>query len=190
MRKFATSAFLCTLLFGLNGGAVSTVSAAPFGNKAEQRTNIDGMATKALERLWSKSDRARALYDQAYGYAVFDIVKVSLAVTGGGGRGVAVAKDGAARTCMRMGTGGLNFGAGGQKYPLVFLFQDRATFETFVTEGWEAGASAHAVAGTLDANAGATFINGVALYQLTEAGLMLQADVSGTKYWQSNLNER
>jgi hypothetical protein len=57
-----------------------------------------------------------------------------------------------------------------------------------VSEGWEAGASANAVAGPDGANAGATFINGVAVYQMTEAGLMLQLDISGTKYWRSKLN--
>ena len=31
-------------------------------------------------------------------------------------------------------------------------------------------------------------LNGVAVYQMTDAGLMLQADISATKYWQSSLN--
>lgn len=33
------------------------------------------------------------------------------------------------------------------------------------------------------ANAEATFHDGVAFYVLTEAGLMLSADISGTRYW-------
>jgi len=163
-------------------------AAGPFASKEQQRTRIDAVEVETLEKLWSRSDNARSLYDGAYGYATFDIIKISLAFTGGGGHGVAVAKATGDRTYMRMGTGGLNFGAGGQKYQLVFLFEDQGTFDSFVNEGWEAGASANAVAGTAGANAGATFINGVAVYQLTEAGLMLQLDISGTKYWQSKLN--
>ena len=70
----------------------------------------------------------------------------------------------------------------------MFLFEDAQTFDTFVNKGWEAEASANAVAGNKGANAGATFRNGMAVYQLTDGGLMLQADISGTKYWKSKLN--
>ena len=86
---------------------------------------------------------------------------------------------------MKMATGGLNVGLGGQSYDLVFLFQDRPTFERFVDEGWEADASANAVAGPKGANAETSFRNGVAVFQMTRGGLMLQADISGTKYWAS-----
>ena len=56
-------------------------------------------------------------------------------------------------------------------------------------DSWEAEASANAVAGDKGANAGTVFRNGMAVYQLTEAGLMVQADISGTKYWKSKLND-
>ena len=167
---------------------VSTASAGIFNSREEQRTEITAESATTLERLFAESARAERLYESAYGYATFSIIKVSLGVTGGGGQGIAVNKATGDRTYMRMGTGGLNFGAGGQLYQLVFLFEDEKSFEDFVNEGWEAGASANAVAGTLGANAGTSFINGIAVYQLTEAGLMLQLDISGTKYWQSRLN--
>ncbi len=162
--------------------------AGPFASKEQQRTTIDATEIATLARLWDESNTAKRLFDSAYGYATFDIIKISLAITGGGGHGVAVARGSGERTYMRMGTGGINFGAGGQKYQLVFIFEDQRTFERFVEDGWEAGASANAVAGPAGLNAGTSFINGVAVYQLTEGGLMLQLDVSGTKYWQSNLN--
>ena len=31
-----------------------------------------------------------------------------------------------------------------------------------------------------------TFVNGLAVFQITEAGLMLQADIAGTRYWKSD----
>jgi len=166
------------------GGAAAGI----FDSREEQRAQIDADEKATLARLFEQSEQARRLYEGAYGYATFDIIKVSLGITGGGGQGAAVEKGTGRRTYMRMGTGGLNLGAGGQLYQLVFLFEDSATFLRFVEEGWEAGASANAVAGPLGANAGTTFINGVAVYQLTEAGLMLQLDISGTKYWKSKLN--
>jgi lipid-binding SYLF domain-containing protein len=174
------------LAAGLLFGAVT--HAGIFESRDEQRTQIDADEKTTLARLFKESAQARRLYESAYGYATFDIIKVSLGLTGGGGQGAAVNKTSGARTYMRMGTGGINFGAGGQLYQLVFLFEDGQSFEKFVSDGWEAGASANAVAGPLGANAGTSFINGVAVYQLTEAGLMLLLDISGTKYWKSKLN--
>jgi lipid-binding SYLF domain-containing protein len=148
-----------------------------------KREKIDAMADEAPKELFAKSDKAKGLYDESYGYAVFDNLKLSFGIAGGGGVGVAVDKSSGKRTYMKMGTAGVSLGLGGQKYQVVFLLQDKTTFDSFINKGWEAGGSANAVAGKAGANAGATFINGMAIYQLTEGGLMLQADVSGTKYW-------
>jgi lipid-binding SYLF domain-containing protein len=150
---------------------------------AEKRAKIDAMAAETLGQLVGDNAGAAKLKEQAYGYAVFSNVKVSLLITGGGGSGVAV--GGGKRTYMRMGTGGLNIGLGGQKYQVVFLFENKSTFDNFVEKGWQADASANAVAGKAGVNAEATFRNGIAVYQLTDAGLMLQADISGTKYWKA-----
>ena len=150
----------------------------------EKREKIDAMAKETLRELFEKSPKARSLFkNKAYGYAVFDNLKLSLFISGGGGVGVAVDKRSDERVYMKMGTAGLNIGLGGQKYQVVFLFQDRDTFWKFVNKGWQADTAANAVAGTAGANAEATFTNGIAVFQLTEAGLMLQADIAGTKYW-------
>lgn len=172
-------------------GGVLTMHAAhagPFASRETQRAEIDSESQLTLNTLLEENESARSLYESAYGYATFNVIKVSLALTGGGGQGVAVNKASGERIYMRMGTGGLNFGLGGQIYQIVFLFENEATFDEFVTKGWEAGASANAVAGPAGLNAGTSFINGVAVYQITEAGLMLQADISGTHYWRSKLN--
>lgn len=150
-----------------------------------KREKIDTKAKETLEELFAESPKAKALYGKSYGYAVFDNVKLSLMISAGGGVGVAVAKAGNKRTYMRMGTAGLNIGLGGQKYQIVFLFQDKGTFEQFIESGWQADASANAVAGRAGANAEASFTNGLAFFQLTQAGLMLQADIAGTKYWKN-----
>ena len=158
--------------------------------KEGKRQKIDAMAKESLDTLFAEAEKSKGLYDQAYGYAVFDNLKISLGITGGGGVGVAVNKSSGQRTYMKMGTGGLNVGLGGQKYQVIFLFQDAKTFNTFVEKGWKAEGSANAVAGTAGANAQTNFTNGMAFYQLTEGGLMLQADISGTKYWKNKkLNE-
>ncbi|MEE9141096.1 MAG: hypothetical protein V3U59_00135 [Gammaproteobacteria bacterium] len=177
-------------MLAILGMTLALALAAPSiaDDKAEKRAKADSMAEQTLGKLFADNTHAKTLYDKAYGYAVFDVKKVSLGITGGGGTGVAVNKESGKRTYMNMGFGGLNIGLGGNIYQTVFLFQDEGTFNKFVDVGWDAQASADAVAARSAAQVEANFIKGVAFYQLTEAGLMLQADISGTKYWKSKLN--
>jgi len=157
----------------------------------EKRERIDTMAKETLDELFMKSSSAKELYDKAVAYAVFDNLKLSLMISVGGGHGVAVKKDSHERIYMKMGTAGLNIGLGGQKYQVIFLFETTENFTRFVEKGWEAEASANAVAGRKGANVETTFRNGIAFYQITQAGLMLQADIAGTKYWKNKkLNKK
>jgi hypothetical protein len=69
----------------------------------------------------------------------------------------------------------------------VFVFNNRATLERFITSGWEFGGHADAAAKAGDKGAaigGEILIDGITIYQLTESGLALQATIKGTKYWQ------
>ena len=148
---------------------------------AEKRAEIDAMAKSVLDEVLAKADGAKGLKEKAYGWAAFDNTKVAVLVSGGGGRGVAVAKDGK-RTYMKMGTAGVGLGLGAQKYQVLFFFESKEKFDNFVESGWQGGAGAAAAAGTAGANAAATFTDGVAIFTITEKGLMANADVSGTKY--------
>lgn len=151
----------------------------------EKKSKINSTAKEALSELHDKRSSSKKTFDKAYGYAVFDNLKLSLFISGGGGIGVAVEKKSGKRTYMKMGTAGLNIGLGVQKYQVIFFFEDKKIFDQFVGKGWQADANANAVAGTAGANAEAAFQNGIAVYQITEAGLMLQADIAGTKYWKN-----
>jgi lipid-binding SYLF domain-containing protein len=148
-----------------------------------KRDSIDQMAREALERLVSENGRASQLYDSAVGYAVFDSFKAAFLLSGGGGVGVAADKTEGMRTYMKMGTAGIGLGIGGQSYQVIFLFENNDALNRFVNKGWKADAAANAVAGTAGKNVDASFSNGLAVFQLTNKGLMAQADISGTKYW-------
>lgn len=151
-----------------------------------KRLKIDEMADEALNEVMNTNWKAQELFESAYGWAAFDNLKIAFGISGGGGNGVAVNKSSGERTYMKMGTGGIGFGLGGQKYQVIFLFQDEKTFHNFVEKGWKADASAQAAAGTDGANATTGFVNGIAVWQITEKGLMASADVTGTKYWKNN----
>ncbi|MEE4274069.1 MAG: hypothetical protein V2I67_20495 [Thermoanaerobaculales bacterium] len=57
--------------------------------------------------------------------------------------------------------------------------------ETAHSASWQADASAQAAAGTAGAGAKSGFVNGIAIYQLTDKGLLASADIAGTKYWKN-----
>jgi lipid-binding SYLF domain-containing protein len=151
-----------------------------------KRMKLDEMAEAALTELLAANDKAKELYENCYGWAVFDNLKLAFGISGGGGNGVASVKETNQKTYMKMGTGGVGLGLGANKYQVVFLFQDSQTYDNFVNKGWQADAGATASAGEHAAEAKTGFVNGIAIYQMTENGVMLNADIAGTKYWQND----
>jgi lipid-binding SYLF domain-containing protein len=153
--------------------------------KDSKRAKINAVADEALSELFKQSPKAKELYSRSYGWAAFDNMKITFGISGGGGEGVAVAKPTGKRSFMKMGTGGVSVGIGAKKYQVVFLFENEKTFTKFVNQGWQADATASAVAGTAEAQGQSGFSNGMASYVLTGKGLMAAADLSGTKYWKN-----
>ena len=188
MRKFLLS---FSILMGLTAMVVAPVLAADDDDKdddgkvspAEKREKIDAVSKEALDTVFAKDPNSKKLFEKAYGYAVFDNLKLSLLLSTARGAGEAVKKSDGSKTYMKMGSVGLNIGLGGQKCQIIFFFETKDVFDKFVEKGWQAESGANAVAGTAGANAGVTFKNGMAVYQITEKGLMLQADINGTKYY-------
>ena len=142
-------------------------------------------AKASLNELFANNPKAKELYDSSYGWAAFSNLKLALVFSGGGGNGVAVVKESGAKTFMKMGTAGVGLGLGVNKYDVIFLFQDKQTFDNFVNKGWQADAGATASAGKAAADVKTNFVNGLAIYQITEKGLMANADIAGTKYWKN-----
>jgi len=147
---------------------------------------IKESAKASLNELFADNPKAKELYERSYGWAAFSNLKLALIFSGGGGNGVAVVKETGEKTFMKMGTAGVGLGLGVNKYDVIFLFQDKQTFDNFVNKGWQADAGATAAAGKAAADVKTNFVNGLAIYQITEKGLMANADIAGTKYWKND----
>jgi hypothetical protein len=67
------------------------------------------------------------------------------------------------------------------------MFRNKRVLNDFVEKGWEFGGQADAAAKSGDqggAVSGEAYIEtDIIIYQLTEAGVALQATIAGTKYW-------
>ena len=147
---------------------------------------IKESAKASLNELFADNPKAKELYARSYGWAAFSNLKLALGFSGGGGNGVAVVKETGEKTFMKMGTAGIGVGLGVNKYDVIFLFQDSKTFNNFVNKGWQADAGATAAAGKAAADVKTNFVNGLAIYQITDKGLMANADIAGTKYWKND----
>lgn len=163
-----------------------------FAQGAEQkRAEIRKMRSETLAKLYQVHPKAKGKIAGAYGYAVFsnagiNVIIASLAT----GRGIARDNKTGRDIFMGMGSVGIGLGIGVKDFRGIFVFKTKKAFGDFVNDGWEAGAHADAVAkdgksgGALE---GAISVApGVELYQLTEAGLALEATIQGTKYFKDD----
>ena len=169
--------------------AVPAIAQEGGDKKDNKRAKIDARSSEILDTVLGESENAKELYAAAMGYAVFDNTKAALGISAGGGSGVAVDKSGGKRTYMKMGTAGVGFGIGVKTYQVIMMFENAKVFENFVEKGWQADAQAGAAAGSEGVAAKTTFHDGMAVFVRTKKGLMASADVSGTKYWKSDLND-
>ena len=188
MKKTVTliAAFAAIVLILPTTSSLSAEESWKSLKRESKRMKIDETAQETLNTLFTSSPKAENLYDISYGWAVFDNLKLAFGFSGGGGNGVAKIRESGEKTYMQMGTAGIGIGLGINKYQVVFLFQDSRTFKNFVEQGWQAEATASAVAGQTGAEAKTDFSNGLAIYQITDTGLMAHADIAGTKYWKNN----
>lgn len=169
-----------------------TACLAPSGSSpADKRAAIQRMHDDTLTRLYSQRPTSRDVIDKAAGYAVFSNVGAQVIWIGGaGGYGVAVDAASKFKIYMKMAQVDVGLGLGVQDIRVVFVFHSRRAFDDFVYRGWEFGAQADAAAKARDKGAAATGEFSIdaetTIYTMSESGLMIKANLSGTKYWQDN----
>ena len=181
-----TIALLTVLALALPAASVFAEEEWKSMKQEAKAMKIKESAKASLNELFADNPKAKELYAKSYGWAAFSNLKLALGFSGGGGNGVAVVKETGEKTFMKMGTAGVGIGLGVNKYDVIFLFQDSKTFNNFVNKGWQADAGATAAAGKAAADVKTNFVNGLAIYQITDKGLMANADIAGTKYWKND----
>ena len=181
-----TIALLTVLALALPAASVFAEEEWKSMKQEAKAMKIKESAKASLNELFADNPKAKELYARSYGWAAFANLKIAFGFSGGGGNGVAVVKETGEKTFMKMGTAGVGVGLGINKYDVIFLIQDAQTFNTFVNNGWQADAGATAAAGKAAADVKTNFVNGLAIYQITDKGLMANADIAGTKYWKND----
>jgi lipid-binding SYLF domain-containing protein len=154
----------------------------------QQRQQIEEARGAALTKLYAEKPSAKAEIQGAVGYAVFSSVGVNVFVVATE-RGGGILKDNATgeETYMKMFSAGGGVGMGVKDFDAVFVFHTEEAMQQFQQEGWDFSGKADASAESEDKGMGTeaavTAVPGTTIYQLTDAGLALQATLQGTKFW-------
>lgn len=163
--------------------------------KEEKRRAILSMRDKTLAQLYKTNPEAKAEIESAVGYAVFDATGVNvILLVGVKGKGVAVENSSNKATYMNMIRAGSGPGIGYKEYRMVLVFKSKGVFDQFITLGMDAGASADATMKMggegKEAAYAKSFNPDIKVYQITDKGLLLQANWGGTKFLKDkDLNE-
>lgn len=161
---------------------------ASAATREEQQEDLRAMARETLTQLYQHQPEARGVIEGAAGYAVFSNFGMKLLVAGTGkGKGIAFNNASGQETFMKMLEVQAGLGFGLKRYRLVWVFEDQAAFDKFITTGRELGGQATfsaKAAGKGGGVAGAASVDeGVWLYQLTDKGLAAEITVKASKYY-------
>ena len=143
---------------------------------------------ETLELLYEYKDGTRKDIQEAYGYATFKNIGMTMLVfTAEGGYGLAHNNKTGQVTYMDMAAGGVGMGMAIKDFRAIFIFDNKEEYDDFVNHGWEANAQADAaIIADEDGesvNEAVTVKNGVKLYKLTQNGMAMQMTMQGSKYW-------
>lgn len=162
--------------------------ATPKGNTIQdKRSYVLNMKNETLIKLYREYPIAKSKIKNAAGYAVFSNINTNLFLfSSGNGYGVAIHNSSGKKTYMKMNFIGIGPGIGLKDFRAVFIFKNKHVFNDFVENGWEFGGQADAAAKSGEkgmAVGGEMYVEkDIEIYQMTEAGVALQATIAGTKY--------
>ena len=204
MNKFIFTGWFCFLM------ALQVNALANEAFISEQRSDFDtlsaedikkmrqdllSMSEETLERLYEEQPEAKELIENAYGYGVFEGQAVNL-ILYVAGKGLGVVFDNKTKTPVYMNAirGGTGPGIGYKSMHGVFLFSNETVYKQFTTLGLQVSASGDATIKVAGKGVGAeksiSLVPGVKFYQLTDIGIVLQANWGATEFLKDpNLNK-
>ena len=156
---------------------------------AKERKAILAMRDATLKRLYKVKPSVRNEIAKAEGYAVFDANQANvILLVAGNGDGVLVDNTTGQNTFMTMKRLGTGPGLGFKKYKQVLVLKSRKLVDTFKTVGADVSASGDATIKLSEHQEGKGADHVVSLdpmvsvYQLTDRGVLLQANWGGMAY--------
>jgi lipid-binding SYLF domain-containing protein len=184
-----TTAALAFAAFALNGCTTTTTSGK--ADNSAVRAEIDEGVNSTLNRLYAQVNGSRELVAKANGVLVFPrVIAAGLVVGGEYGKG-ALRVKGRTEGYYRITSVSVGFQAGAQSKAILVLFMTKEALDKFrASRGWTVGVDASVALVKVGANGAidiATATNPVQVIVLTNAGLMANLSLEGTKISPLNL---
>lgn len=176
MRTLILSVALGCMAAGISGGC----DTAPKGEGARSDLIAEANAAKAKAR--NTDSTLATMMDNAQAVAVFPSVgKGGFIVGAAYGKGV-LYEHGVVTGYSDITQASVGLQAGGQSYTEIICFKDQAALDHFKTGKLAFDAQATAVAVKSGAGANANYSNGVAIFTMSESGLMAEASLGGQRF--------
>ncbi len=137
---------------------------------------------RTIDAFKKKDSTLTALFDKAYGYAVFpSVIKGAIGIGGAHGKGQ-VFRAGKLIGRAALSQGSIGFQLGGQSYSKIVFFQDEAVFDRFKSGNLKFAAQASAIAVTAGVAANVAYEKGVSVFTLGKMGLMFDASIGAQHF--------
>lgn len=161
---------------------VLTAGCSPVPKRAESREVLDAQINEAIVRFKEEDPGIQRFFDQSAGYAVFPrVFKGAFWIGGAHGNGM-LYEGTQATGYVSLSQATLGFSFGGEFFREIIFFRTTADIERFKIKDYTFSAQATAVAITAGAAAKADYRDGMAVFVMTDAGLMVDASVGGQKF--------
>lgn len=163
-------------------GAVLTTGCSPVPKTAESLDVLEAEVAEAIALFRRQDPGIRRFFDQSVGYAVLPkIFKGALLLGGAYGRGLVYEND-RMTGYANMSQASLGFSFGGEFFREIIFFRTPADIAKFKLSEFTLSAQATAVVLTAGAAAKADYKDGMAVFVLADAGLMVDVSIGGQKF--------
>ena len=150
--------------------------------KPEGRTVLSAQVKEAVSIFKAEDPSIQRFFDKSYGYAVLPkIFKVAFWIGGAGGRGEVYEKGKMIGYCKLSGAS-LGFSFGGEFFREIIFFRDGPDLDKFRVNELTFSAQATGVVLTAGAAAKTDYKDGMAVFVLTDKGLMLDVSLAGQHF--------
>jgi lipid-binding SYLF domain-containing protein len=162
--------------------AVFTAGCSPVPNKAESKEVLAAEVNEAIALFKQQDPGIQRFFDQSAGYVVIPkIFKGAFVLGGAYGKGL-LYEDGRMTGYCSMSQATLGISFGGEFFREIIFFRDKADVEKFKSEEYTFSAQATAVALSAGVAAKSDYKDGMAVFVMADAGLMVDASVGGQKF--------
>ncbi len=175
MKGRLAIALLCVAVMGMS-------CAAPRPSSIQGQDTLSAQVREAVAMFKAKNPGIQVFFDRSYAYAVFPQVTKGAWIVGGAfGRGEAFSQGTKVGYCS-LSQATLGFSFGGEYFREIIFFQDEYDLERFATSNFAFSGQMTAVALTAGKAVKVDYQDGMAVFVMPQAGLMVDASMGGQAF--------